>query len=82
MNAEKWDCAEERAVRAEFNAEHGVHMPDDLSLCIETLPTRWEISPGGESTEALPRIDPDLLMEAKEKISGHEGVQRSQSLSS
>lgn len=75
--------AEERAIRADFNAEHGLHMPDDLSTCIQTLPPRWEIQTNTEDeVEVPPCIDADLLAEAKERISGKEGVGRSQSLSS
>jgi hypothetical protein len=32
-------------LRETFKVEHGDHLPDDLCLAIENLPTRWEVFP-------------------------------------
>ncbi|KAH7912803.1 autophagy protein Apg17-domain-containing protein [Hygrophoropsis aurantiaca] len=54
----------ERKVREDFNAEHGGHIPADICLCIETPPTRWEVTPwDGDVRETLPHIDNDLLVQ-------------------
>jgi autophagy-related protein 17 len=36
---------EERTLRESFKVEHGDHLPDDLCLAVENLPTRWEVFP-------------------------------------
>ncbi|XP_006459322.1 hypothetical protein AGABI2DRAFT_184045 [Agaricus bisporus var. bisporus H97] len=57
---------EEDQVRRRFNAEYGAHLPEDICLCIGNPPTRWEVVPWpGDSLELLPRIDEDLLVEAR-----------------
>ena len=49
-------------MRADFNADHGAHIPADICLCIENPPTRWEVVPWtGDIREVLPGIDADLL---------------------
>ena len=51
-------------LRNEFKAQHGQFLPHDVCLCVENLPTRWEIVPcSGERTEVLPEIDNDLLVQ-------------------
>ena len=53
---------EETRVRSHFNAEYGLHLPEDLCLCIGNSPTRWEVVPSeGSSLEVLPSIDADLI---------------------
>ena len=53
---------EETRVRSHFNAEYGLHLPEDLCLCIGNSPTRWEVVPWeGSSLEVLPSIDADLI---------------------
>ncbi|KAG0705672.1 autophagy-related protein 17 [Suillus ampliporus] len=60
---------EERQVREDFNAEHGQHIPEDICLCIENPPTRWEVGPReGDVRESLPEVESDLLAQAKEKL--------------
>jgi autophagy-related protein 17 len=60
---------EERQVRENFNAEHGRHIPEDICLCIENPPTRWEVVPReGDVRENLPEVESDLLEQAKEKL--------------
>ncbi|KAG2133664.1 autophagy-related protein 17 [Suillus bovinus] len=60
---------EERQVREDFNAEHGRHIPEDICLCIENPPTRWDVVPReGEVRESLPVVESDLLAQAKEKL--------------
>jgi hypothetical protein len=55
---------EERQLRVKFNEEHGAYFPADLCLCIENLPTKWEVVPqNGEAAEVLPHIDNDLLLQ-------------------
>ena len=52
-------------VRERFNAEHGAYLPEDICLCIGNAPTRWDIVPlAGDTREALPNIEPDLIEEA------------------
>ena len=52
---------EETRVRNHFNAEYGLHLPEDLCLCVGNSPTRWEVVPReGSSLEVLPSIDADL----------------------
>ena len=68
--------AEERGLRATFNAEQGSHLPADLCLCVENMPTRWNVVPIEEHSfegissgyredyrEFLPTVDSDLLAE-------------------
>ena len=44
--------------------EFGAHLPEDLCLCIENSPTRWEVVPSiGDASEFLPDIGRDLLAE-------------------
>lgn len=38
-------ASEERTMRESFKVEHGDHLPDDLCLAIENLPTKWEVFP-------------------------------------
>ena len=67
---------EERAIRAAFNAEQGSNLPADLCLCVENMPTRWNVVPIEEHSfegissryredyrEFLPTADNDLLVE-------------------
>ncbi|TFK99460.1 autophagy protein Apg17-domain-containing protein [Pterulicium gracile] len=62
---------EEDTVRSHFNAKHGPNMPEDLCLCIENTPTRWDILPSDSGmSEVIPEIDEDLLVRAKEKLLG------------
>ncbi|KAF9453428.1 hypothetical protein P691DRAFT_719521 [Macrolepiota fuliginosa MF-IS2] len=57
---------EEDQVRRRFNAEYGVHLPEDICLCIGNPPTKWEVIPwAGDNPELLPHIDEDLLVEAR-----------------
>lgn len=49
-------------MREDFNAEHGQHIPEDICLCIENPPTRWNVVPReGDMRETLPEVDSDLL---------------------
>ncbi|KAJ7727313.1 autophagy-related protein 17 [Mycena maculata] len=60
---------EESQVRDHFNLEHGVHLPEDICLCIGNTPTRWEVVPWqGEEPEVLPEIEADLIAQAKDRI--------------
>lgn len=60
---------EERQVREDFNAKHGQHIPEDICLCIENPPTRWEVVPReGDVRESLPEVASDLLAQAEEKL--------------
>lgn len=65
-------------MRATFNAEQGSNLPADLSLCVENMPTRWNIVPIEEQAfesvssgykedyrEILPTVDSELLAEVK-----------------
>jgi len=53
---------EESRVRAHFNAEYGSHLPEDLCLCIQNEPTKWEVIPSdGSYSEVLPFIANDVL---------------------
>ncbi|KAF5359683.1 hypothetical protein D9756_003340 [Leucocoprinus leucothites] len=57
---------EEDQMRRRFNAEYGVHLPEDICLCIGNPPTKWDVVPWpGDSPESLPHIDEDLVFEAK-----------------
>ncbi|KXN91701.1 Autophagy-related protein 17 [Leucoagaricus sp. SymC.cos] len=57
---------EEDQVRRLFNAEYGVHLPEDICLCIGNPPTKWEVVPlQGDTLEVLPHIDEDLLSEVR-----------------
>ncbi|KAI3998337.1 hypothetical protein K525DRAFT_282498 [Schizophyllum commune Loenen D] len=61
--------AEEMQVRERFNAEHGAFLPEDICLCIGNAPTRWDIVPlAGDTREALPNIEPDLIEEARNRL--------------
>ena len=58
---------EEDQVRKHFNMEFGANLPEDLCLCIENSPTRWEVVPSiGDAWEFLPAIERDLLTEASD----------------
>ncbi|KAJ7052605.1 autophagy-related protein 17 [Mycena amicta] len=60
---------EESQVRDHFNSEHGGHLPEDICLCIGNTPTKWEVVPwNGEEPEALPEIEPDLIAQARERL--------------
>ncbi|KAF8813299.1 hypothetical protein BYT27DRAFT_7180774 [Phlegmacium glaucopus] len=60
---------EENRVRSHFNAEYGLHLPEDLCLCIGNSPTRWEVVPcEGSSLEVLPSLDADLIGDARERV--------------
>ncbi|KAF7327879.1 Autophagy-related protein 17 [Mycena kentingensis (nom. inval.)] len=62
---------EEARVREHFNGEHGSHLPEDICLCVGNLPNRWEVLPwNGEEPETLPEIEPDLIAQARERLSG------------
>lgn len=65
-------------MRATFNAEQGSNLPADLCLCVENMPTRWNIVPIEENSfegisnvysedyrEILPTVDSELLAEAR-----------------
>ncbi|KAF9790384.1 autophagy-related protein 17 [Thelephora terrestris] len=80
---------EEREMRAAFNAEQGSNLPADLCLCVENMPTRWDIVPIEEQPfesissehredyrEILPTVDSELLAEAKEHIAKVEAMAR------
>lgn len=67
---------EEREMRAAFNAEQGSNLPADLCLCVENMPTRWNVVSIEEHSfegissgyredyrEFLPTVDSDLLAE-------------------
>lgn len=67
---------EEREIRVAFNAEQGSNLPADLCLCVENMPTRWNVIPIEEHSfegissgyredhrEFLPTVDSDLLAE-------------------
>ncbi|KAL0580950.1 Autophagy-related protein 17 [Marasmius crinis-equi] len=57
---------EERHIRDRFNNEYGIHLPEDLCLCIRNAPTRWAVHPqAGEELETLPDIPPDLIAVAR-----------------
>ncbi|KAI9000558.1 autophagy protein Apg17-domain-containing protein [Trametes punicea] len=73
---------EERILRAEFQAEHGQYIPEDVCLYIENPPNRWMVSTwNDEPLETLPNIESDLIDEAKRLVSGIEvGIGASQSL--
>jgi len=80
---------EERELRATFNAEQGSNLPADLCLCVENMPTRWNVIPIEEHSfedissgyredyrEFLPVIDNHLLVEARERIAKAEAIVR------
>ncbi|TCD70232.1 autophagy- protein 17 [Steccherinum ochraceum] len=76
---------EERQRRESFNAEYGDHLPSDVCLSIQNLPTRWEVVPWNhEPIETLPEVDADLLKEANARIQSAEAnltnISSSQSL--
>ncbi|EGN98873.1 hypothetical protein SERLA73DRAFT_168466 [Serpula lacrymans var. lacrymans S7.3] len=72
---------EERHVRNEFNADHGAHIPADICLCIENMPTRWEVVPyDGDLLETLPEIDDDILAQAKDNSDVKVSIPGSESL--
>jgi len=63
-------------MRAAFNGEQGSNLPADLCLCVENMPTRWNVVPIEEHSfegissgyredyrEFLPTVDSDLLAE-------------------
>ena len=53
---------EERAKRADFQAEHAPYIPEDLCLYVENPPNRWSISTSNnEPLETLPAIENDLI---------------------
>ena len=67
---------EEREMRATFNVEQGSNLPADLCICVENVPTRWNVVPIEEHSfegissryredhrEFLPSVDNDLLAE-------------------
>ncbi|KAI0635683.1 autophagy protein Apg17-domain-containing protein [Trametes polyzona] len=74
--------AEERVLRAEFQAEHGQYIPEDVCLFIENPPNRWMVTTwNDEPLETLPEIEADLIEEAKQRTSAVEvGIGASQSL--
>lgn len=74
------DSIEEREIRAAFHAEQGSNLPADLCLCVENMPTRWDVVPMEEQTfedissasarrenyrEVLPTVDNELLAEVR-----------------
>jgi len=80
---------EEHEIRTAFNAEQGSNLPADLCLCVENMPTRWNVVPIEEHSfegissgyrenyrEFLPSIDNDLLVEARERITKAESMVR------
>ncbi|KAJ8456957.1 hypothetical protein ONZ51_g11814 [Trametes cubensis] len=73
---------EERILRAQFQAEHGQYIPEDVCLYIENPPNRWTVSTwNDEPLETLPEIENDLIEEAQQRVSGVEiGIGASQSL--
>ncbi|KAF8150780.1 autophagy protein Apg17-domain-containing protein [Crassisporium funariophilum] len=67
---------EENKVRTHFNAEYGLHLPEDLCLCIANAPTRWEVVPWqGAAMEVLPCIDADLIKDARERVGEGHGAE-------
>lgn len=67
---------EEHEIRSTFNAEQGSNLPADLCLCVENMPTRWNVVSIQEHSfegissryredhrEVLPTVDDDLLAE-------------------
>ena len=55
---------EERNLRAEFQAEHSVYIPEDFCLHVEKPPNRWIISTvNNEPLETLPAVESDLIQE-------------------
>lgn len=72
---------EEDQVRNHFNAQYGAHLPEDICLCIGNPPTKWEVVPWeGDTLEVLPEIEPDLLVEARERVGITENVIGTESL--
>ncbi|KAJ7581262.1 autophagy-related protein 17 [Mycena floridula] len=60
---------EERLVREHFNTEHGLHLPEDICLCVGNLPTRWAVVPAsGDSQEVLPDLSATIVREARSRI--------------
>ncbi|VDC04793.1 unnamed protein product [Peniophora sp. CBMAI 1063] len=64
---------EERQVREDFNAEHGQHLPSDICVFIERMPTRWEVRALDTELENLPDIPADLLSAAKDATGFEDG---------
>ena len=57
---------EERILRAQFQAEHGQYIPEDVCLYIENPPNRWTVSTwNDEPLETLPEIEKDLIEEVR-----------------
>lgn len=53
---------EEIRTREAFLSNHREQLPDDLCLCIDDVPTRYEIGlADGETQEEVPDVDADLL---------------------
>ncbi|KAI0649281.1 autophagy protein Apg17-domain-containing protein [Trametes meyenii] len=73
---------EERMLRADFQAEHGQYIPEDVCLYIENPPNRWTVSRrNDEPLETLPEVEADMVEEAQQRTSGVEvGIGASQSL--
>ncbi|RPD61104.1 hypothetical protein L226DRAFT_486215 [Lentinus tigrinus ALCF2SS1-7] len=73
---------EERLLRAEFQAEHGQYIPEEICLYVENPPNRWTVSTwNDEPLETLPVIENDLMEEAKQRTVGVEAaISTSQSL--
>ena len=76
---------EEREIRAAFNVEQGSNLPADLCLCVENMPTKWNVVPIEEHSfegissgyredyrEFLPIVDNDLLTEVCASQTSHD----------
>ena len=51
-------------MRGLFNAEYGGHLPEDICLYIENMPTKWQVIPWeGDRLESLPEVPEDLITE-------------------
>ncbi|KAK2460900.1 hypothetical protein APHAL10511_007370 [Amanita phalloides] len=60
---------EESTVRGLFNSEYGGHLPADICLYIENMPTKWQVNPWeGDIIELLPEIPDDVISEVRDKV--------------
>lgn len=49
-----------------FNSEYGGHLPEDICLYIENMPTKWQVVPWeGDKLESLPEVPDDLIVEVR-----------------
>jgi len=60
---------DESRVRGLFNSEYGGHLPEDICLYIENMPTKWQVIPWErDKLELLPEVPDDLIVEARDKV--------------